>query len=79
MTQPPGSEDEPTALAQFIDSLIPAVFASDSALARACGVYPSTVYRWRQGDVPKAPQLLKLAEAAGMPFETLLKIAGQGR
>jgi transcriptional regulator with XRE-family HTH domain len=66
----------PTAFAKWLDGLVPAVFPSDAALARAVGVNRTTVLRWRQGQVPKIPQLLKLSEVTGTSTDTLLRISG---
>ncbi len=71
-TMPPAS----SAVASYLDSLVPAVFASEAALARAVGVHPATVMRWRRGAVPTVPHLLKLSHATGMSSDNLLKMAG---
>jgi hypothetical protein len=75
---PEGPEETrgPSAFAAWLDSVVPAVFPSDAALARALGAPQSTVLRWRQGKTPSVPYLLKLSKAAGTSTDTLLKIAG---
>jgi transcriptional regulator with XRE-family HTH domain len=67
---------QPTAFARWLDSLIPAVYPTDTALARAIGADKSTVSRWRRGAVPAVPQLLKLSKETGTDISALLKIAG---
>ena len=66
----------PGAFARWLDSLMPAVFESDAALARAIGAKQSTVMRWHRGSIPTVPYLLKLSEVTGTRIEVLLKIAG---
>ena len=70
------ADSSANAFAKWLDGLIPAVFASDAALAEAVGVQRSTVLRWRQGQVPKVPTLLRLSKATGTSTDTLLKITG---
>jgi len=62
--------------ASWLDSMVPAVFDTDAALARAVGVHRSYIARWRRGVTPEVPSLLKLAKVTGMSAETLLQIAG---
>jgi transcriptional regulator with XRE-family HTH domain len=76
MPETPGETGASSSFASYIDSIVPAVFESDSALARAVGVHRATITRWRQGAVPTVPYLLKLSKATGMPLDSLLKIAG---
>lgn len=70
---------ETGSFAHWIDSVVPAIFESDAALARAVGVNQSTVLRWRRGTAPQVPALNALAEVTGTDIATLLKIAGHGR
>ena len=70
---------EASSFARWIDSIIPALFENDAALARAVGVNQSTVLRWRRGTAPQVPALYTLAEVTGTDIATLLKIAGHGR
>jgi transcriptional regulator with XRE-family HTH domain len=70
------TDREPTAFAQWLDSLVPAVFKNHAALARAVGVHRSYVAKWRRGVVPQVPALVKLADATGTSLETLLRVAG---
>ena len=65
-----------TPLARWLDSVVPALFASDAALSRAAGVPQANVSRWRRGTTPEVPSLVKLANATGTSVETLLRIAG---
>ena len=66
----------PSPFAAWLDSIVPAVFPSDAALARAIGAPQSTVLRWRHGSTPSVPYLLALTKATGVPTDHLLKIAG---
>jgi len=63
-------------MARWLDSIIPAVYRSDAALARAVGVDRSLVGKWRRGTTPKAPALLRLSEVTGTSLETLIRITG---
>ena len=72
MPEPPAE----TPFARWLDSVVPALYPDDSALARACDVSPSTVFRWRRGNIPKLPALLKLAAATRTSTDTLLRVAG---
>jgi hypothetical protein len=63
----------------WLDSIVPAVFPNDAALARAVGVNQSTVTRWRRGTAPQVPALYRLSEVTRTDVATLLKIAGHGR
>jgi transcriptional regulator with XRE-family HTH domain len=58
-------------LADWLDWLVPTVFPSYAALARATEVPESYVSRWRSGMIPEAPNLIKLANATGTNVETL--------
>lgn len=76
---PPRKDDNappPTPLAAWLDSIIPAVFASDAALANAVGVDRSLVGKWRRGMTPKVAALVRLADAAGTDIGVLMRIAG---
>jgi transcriptional regulator with XRE-family HTH domain len=70
------SQPQGTALARWLDSVVPALFPSDAALSRALGVPQAYVSRWRRGTTPEVPSLVKLANATGTSIETLLRIAG---
>jgi transcriptional regulator with XRE-family HTH domain len=72
----PGKRPDQTSLASWLDSMVPARFPSDAALARAVGVEQSYITRWRRGVTPSLPSLLKLAKATGTSAETLMHIAG---
>ena len=65
-----------TPFAAWLDSLVPALFESDAALARAVGMPQANITRWRAGTRPGIPALLKLANATGAGVEYLLKVAG---
>ncbi|MGO9298011.1 MAG: helix-turn-helix domain-containing protein [Streptosporangiaceae bacterium] len=67
---------ESTRFARWLDTLVPAVFESDAALARAISAPQSTILRWRRGAIPSVPYLLKLSKATGTTADVLLKIAG---
>jgi transcriptional regulator with XRE-family HTH domain len=68
---------EPSPFAHFLDGLVPAVFESEAAFARAVGVPQSTVSRWRRGETrPRVEQLLTLSEVTGTSIEMLVRIAG---
>jgi transcriptional regulator with XRE-family HTH domain len=71
----PASSDS-AAFGRWLDSLVPALFDSDAALARAVGVPQSTLLRWRRGTIPGGANLLKLSKATGTTVDTLLRIAG---
>lgn len=71
-----GNVPPSTPLAAWLDSLIPAVFTSDAALANAIGVDRSLVGRWRRGKSPGAASLARLAHAAGTDIGVLMRIAG---
>lgn len=45
---------------------------TDSAIARAVGVTPSTVCQWRGGKQPRSATLLRLASILDVTFESLL-------
>lgn len=64
------------ALDRFLDTLVPAKYPTDAALARAVGVDKSLVRRWRQGMEPKAANLYGLARAAGVSVDYLITIIG---
>ena len=69
--------EEATPFGKLLDSLVPAVFESEAALARKIGVPQSTVSRWRRGATrPRVEQLLTLAEVSGISIETLVRTAG---
>jgi transcriptional regulator with XRE-family HTH domain len=76
----PGSPGEssqpPSHFASWVEAVVPAIFASDSALARAAGVNRSTASRWRHGATPDLEALRALAEPSGTSFRTLRLIAG---
>lgn len=63
--------------AAWLDALVPAAFPNDAALAKAIGVQPSTVLRWRRGAVPANRALRAIAQATGMDLAILQKIAGR--
>ncbi len=65
-----------SAFARWLDSVIPAVYRSDAALAKAVGVDRSMVGRWRRGATPQATSLIRLADATGTSLETLFRISG---
>lgn len=65
-----------TPFARWVSALVPAVYPSHAALARAVGTSEANVSRWRKGTVPSVPMLVRLAAATGTSMETLLKIAG---
>jgi transcriptional regulator with XRE-family HTH domain len=65
-----------TALARWLDSVIPALYKSDAALARAIGVDRSLVGKWRRGATPQPRALVRLADATGTSVEALSRIAG---
>ena len=71
----PGSLRD-TALARWLDSVIPAVFETDAALARRGGVDRSLIGKWRRGVIPQTRALMRLADETGTNPETLLRIAG---
>jgi hypothetical protein len=69
--------DEHSPFARWLDGLVPAVFESEAALARAIGVPRSTVSRWRHSETrPRVEQLLTLSDVTGTSIETLVRIAG---
>jgi transcriptional regulator with XRE-family HTH domain len=70
---------EAGSFARWLDSIVPALFPTDAALARAIGVNQSTVTRWRRGTTPQVPALYALADSTRTDISTLLKIAGYGR
>jgi transcriptional regulator with XRE-family HTH domain len=66
-----------TRFSRWLDSLIPAAFESDAALARELGISQSTVMRWRRGKtLPSMPMLYRLARVTGTRPDILLQIAG---
>jgi len=65
-----------TPFAKWLDSIVPAVYPSDAALARELGLAQSNVTRWRRGTVPQVPALRKLARVTGTSIDLLLKVAG---
>lgn len=70
-----GGETPP--FARLLDSLMPAVFESEAALARAIDVPQSTVSRWRRGETrPRVEQLLTLSEVSGISIDVLVRTAG---
>jgi hypothetical protein len=69
------SADSP--FSRWLDSIVPAIYETDAALARAIGTSRSNVTRWRAGiQSPSMPVLLRLAQATGTSIETLARIAG---
>lgn len=72
------SESDPraTAFGAFLDSVVPALYPTDAALARALSVPQSSVLRWRRGTVPSVPNLLKLAQVTNTSTDFLLRVAG---
>jgi transcriptional regulator with XRE-family HTH domain len=70
------SAGERTPFASFLDSVVPAKFKNDRALAKALGVDQSYLYRWRRGVRPQVPALLKLATVTGCSVDFLLTVAG---
>ena len=72
-------EPTATAFAKYIDSIVPAMYPTQAALARAVGVSTATVSRWRNGMTPQLPALYALARVTGISLETLFQIAGYGR
>lgn len=73
----PAGHSETAPFGHWIDGLVPAVFESEAALARAIGVPQSTVSRWRRGETrPRVEQLLTVSEVTGTSIETLVRIAG---
>jgi transcriptional regulator with XRE-family HTH domain len=70
------AQPESTALARWLESVVPALFPNYAALSRAAGVPEAYVSRWRRGTTPEVPSLIKLADATGTSIETLLRIAG---
>jgi transcriptional regulator with XRE-family HTH domain len=71
----PGSPRD-TALTRWLDSVIPALFKSNAALAREIGVDRSLIGKWRQGVMPQAAALARLADKTGTDLGTLVRIAG---
>ena len=68
--------DRPFAL--WIRSLVPGLYPSYAALARAAGTSEANVSRWRSGKTtPSVRQLAELARATGTSQDTLLRIAGR--
>jgi 8-oxo-dGTP pyrophosphatase MutT (NUDIX family) len=67
---------EPTNFSRWLDTIVPAMFPTDAALARAAGLPPSSLHRWRRGGLPKVPALYQLAEATGAGMEQLLAVTG---
>jgi 8-oxo-dGTP pyrophosphatase MutT (NUDIX family) len=61
--------------AHWLKTLVPTMFRSYAALARAVGVHPAQVARWRRGAVPRLDVMRRLAEATGVSPEYLLWIA----
>jgi transcriptional regulator with XRE-family HTH domain len=69
--------EEVTPFGKLLDSLVPAVFESEAALARKIGVPQSTVSRWRRGSTrPRVEQLLALGEVSGISIDVLVRTAG---
>lgn len=68
-----------SSFAHWLDSIVPAIFPTDAALAQAVGVNQSTITRWRRGTVPQVPALQALAEATKTDVSTLLRIAAHGQ
>jgi len=73
------TSQRPSNLAQWLDSIVPAVIPSWAALARAVGVDQATVSRWRRGSTPSTPTLLRLADATNTDPAVMLRIAGYMR
>lgn len=69
-------QPEVTNFSRWLDTIVPAMFPSDAALARAAGVPPSSLHRWRHGGLPKVPALYGLARATGASMEHLLSVTG---
>ena len=74
-----GERSSASAFAKYIDSIIPAMYPTQAALARAVGVSTATISRWRSGTSPQMPALYALAKATGISLESLFQIAGYGR
>lgn len=60
----------------WLNTLVPAMFPSDAALARAVEISPSQVGRWRRGSIPRVDVMRRLATATGVSPEYLLWVVG---
>jgi transcriptional regulator with XRE-family HTH domain len=75
--EPRSDSGETAPFGKLLDSLVPAVFESEAALARRIGVPQSTVSRWRRGATrPRVEQLLTLSEVSGISIDVLVRTAG---
>jgi 8-oxo-dGTP diphosphatase len=70
------SSPQRTNFSQWLDTIVPAQFATYAELARASGVDGSLIARYRRGMIPKVPALYALAKATGTSMEHLLSVAG---
>ena len=60
--------------ARWLNTVVPEIFPTDRDLARAVGVNPATVLRWRRGSFPHTPQLLRLCRLTDMDPGEMLKL-----
>lgn len=56
-----------------LDTALERLRLSGAALARECGVAPSTVYRWRQGDLPVPRYVERVLDAIRYEMQATLR------
>ena len=76
MAETDAADRPETPFAKWLDSIVPALFPSDAALARELDLAQANVSRWRRGTVPQVPALRKLAKVTGVSVDFLLRVAG---
>lgn len=75
----PKQGEPPVAFGVWLDVQLARKGWKPADLARATGIYPSTISKYRNGvQVPHAEQARLLADALGVPLETVLDAAGKG-